>query len=249
MTVDPMRMVWRFLATAQRNGADLRPFTEVTAFVCLGRTVTGVMAHDYLLERDYELGAYIVVIAAGPWAGRVGELAGVSVPMRPSPASSGTIGRFCDKILNHLHKSGDGDIIVPQRRESVVGDDLVGGRGPRWPAGARGPRRDDVSRGREAYPGRGVSDAAGGVVGRTPAGRRGRRGDRPRVVPHVPMLRPQAARWRGGPGHNHRGKATTLRAMAPAAADVVCSKLGIAGGLPHDGGGALAAHGLLRPAR
>ena len=29
-TVDPMRLVLRFFATAQRNGADLRTFTEVT---------------------------------------------------------------------------------------------------------------------------------------------------------------------------------------------------------------------------
>ncbi|HEU4900450.1 MAG TPA: FAD-dependent oxidoreductase, partial [Actinomycetota bacterium] len=41
-TMDAMRLPLRFFATAQRNGAQLRPFTEVTGLLTAGRTVTGV---------------------------------------------------------------------------------------------------------------------------------------------------------------------------------------------------------------
>ena len=228
-TVDPMRMVFRFLATAQRNGADLRPFTEVTGLVRHGCTITGVLARDYLLERDYELGADIVVNAAGPWAGQVGALAGVSVPMRPSPGVLLALnGRFCDKILNHLHKSGDGDIIVPQRRESLVGttswvvedpDDLpvpedhvamMYREGAKLvPAVASATRRAAWSAARPLVGGGGA--ATGRELSRT--------------FQCFDHKQPDGVE---GLVTITGGKATTLRAMAQAAADVVCAKLGIA---------------------
>ena len=127
-TVDPMRLVLRLFATARRNGADLRTFTEVTGLAGTARTVSGVLARDLVTERDYELAADLVVNAAGPWSGQVGQMADVTVPMRLSPGVLLAVrGRFCGRVLNRLHKSADGDIIVPQRGLSVVGTTLVGG--------------------------------------------------------------------------------------------------------------------------
>jgi glycerol-3-phosphate dehydrogenase len=40
-TMDAMRLPLRFFATAGRNGAQLRPFTEVTGLLTTGRAVTG----------------------------------------------------------------------------------------------------------------------------------------------------------------------------------------------------------------
>jgi glycerol-3-phosphate dehydrogenase len=65
-TMDAMRMPLRFFATARRNGADIRSFTEVTGFVMTGRNLTGVTVRDHAGGRDYEIGADIVVNAAGP---------------------------------------------------------------------------------------------------------------------------------------------------------------------------------------
>ena len=49
-------------------------------------------------------------------------MAGVDVPIRPSPGVLLALrGRLCNMVINRMHKSGDGDIVVPQRALSVVG--------------------------------------------------------------------------------------------------------------------------------
>ena len=49
-------------------------------------------------------------------------MAGVDVPIRPSPGVMLALrGRLCNMVINRLHASGDGDIVVPQRGLSIVG--------------------------------------------------------------------------------------------------------------------------------
>ena len=49
-------------------------------------------------------------------------MAGVDVPIRPSPGVMLALrGRMCNMVINRMHRSGDGDIVVPQRALSVVG--------------------------------------------------------------------------------------------------------------------------------
>jgi glycerol-3-phosphate dehydrogenase len=49
-------------------------------------------------------------------------MAGASVPISPSPGVLLALhGRFCNMVINRMHKSGDGDIVVPQRGLSIVG--------------------------------------------------------------------------------------------------------------------------------
>ena len=49
-------------------------------------------------------------------------MAGVDVPLRPSPGVMLALrGRLCNMVVNRMHRSGDGDIVVPQRALSVVG--------------------------------------------------------------------------------------------------------------------------------
>ncbi len=60
--------------------------------------------------------------AAGPWGESIARMAGADVPVQPSPGVLLAVhGRWCNMVLNRLHKSGDGDIIVPQRGLSVIG--------------------------------------------------------------------------------------------------------------------------------
>ena len=121
-TVDPMRMVLRFFATAQRNGAEIWPYMEVTELLARDGLVSGAVVHDHVTGRSSEIGADVVVNAAGPWSGKVAAMADVNVPIQPSPGVLLALrGRFCNMVLNRMHKSGDGDIIVPQRGLSVVG--------------------------------------------------------------------------------------------------------------------------------
>jgi glycerol-3-phosphate dehydrogenase len=121
-TMDAMRMPLRFFATAQANGADIRPFTEVTDFVKQGNTVTAIRVRDHRSEQEYEIGGDIFINATGPWSGKIADMIGVEVPIRPSPGVMLAVyGRLANMVINHLHASGDGDIIVPQRALSVIG--------------------------------------------------------------------------------------------------------------------------------
>jgi glycerol-3-phosphate dehydrogenase len=248
-TMDPMRMPLRFFATARRNGADIKPFTEVTAITMNGRTVTGVKVRDHAAGRDYEIGADIVVNAAGPWAGKLAALAGVSVPLVISPGVLVAVrGRLCNMVVSRLRLPGDGDGVLPQRGLTIVGtsawiaddpDDLsvpkdhvvavVREGAELVPAVARAEIRAAWSAARPLMEepgktsGKGRSAGARRSVTEVPSTTHGR--DLPRDVrcfDHATDESPTE-----GFVTISGGKATTLRAMAEAAADVVCAKLGL----------------------
>ncbi len=121
-TMDAMRMPLRFFATAKHNGASIHPYMEVNDLIVHDRTVTGAVVHDHVTGQEGEIHADIVVNATGPWSEKIAAMAGVDVPIRPSPGVLLALrGRLCNMVINRCHKSGDGDIIVPQRGLSVVG--------------------------------------------------------------------------------------------------------------------------------
>ena len=227
-TVDPMRLVLRFFATAQRNGADLRTFTEVTGLCCDARTVTGVLARDLVTERHYELRADLVVNAAGPWSGRVASMAGVHVPMHLSPGVLLAVeGRFCGRVLNRLHQPADGDIIVPQRALSVVGTTSWVVEDPDVPPVPADHVATMYTEGAKLVPAlaaaplRAAWSAVRPLVGGDAAAT-GRELSRTfQCFDHKQIEGVEGLVTITG------GKATTLRAMAEAAADRVCAKLGI----------------------
>lgn len=121
-TMDAMRLPLRFFATAIHNGASIHPYTEVTELLLHDHLVSGAVVHDHATGRDVRIRADLVVNATGPWSEKVAAMAGVDVPIRPSPGVLLALrGRLCNMVINRLHKSGDGDIVVPQRALSVVG--------------------------------------------------------------------------------------------------------------------------------
>jgi len=96
-TMDAMRLPLRFLATAKHNGAVVKCYTEVTAVLKQGNTVTGVHVRDHTSGKEYDIGADVVVSAAGPWSGKIAAMAGVDVPMQPSPGVLVALrGRLCN---------------------------------------------------------------------------------------------------------------------------------------------------------
>lgn len=121
-TMDAMRMPLRFFATAKHNGADIRPYVEVTDLVVHGRVVSGAVVRDHVTGKDAEIRADVVVNATGPWSEKIARMAEVDVPIQPSPGVLLALrGRLCNMVVNRLHASGDGDIVVPQRGLSIVG--------------------------------------------------------------------------------------------------------------------------------
>jgi glycerol-3-phosphate dehydrogenase len=247
-TMDALRVPLRFFATARRNGAEIRPFTEVMAVTMAGRTVSGVRVRDHAAGRDYEIGADVVVNAAGAWAGKVAALADVVVPVVISPGVLVAVrGRHCNMAVNRLRAPGDGDLVLPQRGQTVVGasawiaddpDDLavpadhvemiVRESAELVPAIARAEIRAAWSAARPLI-GEGDSSGRRGPGGSKrgakggPAAHDGRELARDlRCFDHAADETPTE-----GFVTIAGGKATTMRAMAEAAADVVCAKLGL----------------------
>ncbi|MDQ3210917.1 MAG: FAD-dependent oxidoreductase, partial [Actinomycetota bacterium] len=121
-TMDAMRMPLRFFATAKANGAALLSWVDVIDLELGGGIVSGARVRDLVTGREIRIGADLVVNATGPWCEQVARMAGVDVPIRPSPGVMLAVrGRLTNMVVNRLHASGDGDIVVPQRALTVVG--------------------------------------------------------------------------------------------------------------------------------
>jgi glycerol-3-phosphate dehydrogenase len=226
-TMDAWRLPMHFFATARANGADIRPFTEVVGLQTRSGGITAVETVDYRTGSRRSYRCDMVVNAAGPWAGQLAALAGLSLPLQPGPGVMVAVeGRVTNMVINRLHPAGEGDIIIPQRRLSLLGTTL-------WLANAP----DVVSPPADQH--RRIVDLCG------------------RMVPAVWEAPVRSIWWAVRPlmaeggakdaqaisrdfgciDHSERdhleglisvigGKATTLRAMAETAADLICKKTG-----------------------
>jgi sarcosine oxidase subunit beta len=74
---DPNSVVQGYAAGARRLGAKLLTDAEVTGIRVAGAKIQGVVT------ARGEIATRTVVDAAGPWAGKVGEMAGVDIPIVP----------------------------------------------------------------------------------------------------------------------------------------------------------------------
>jgi glycerol-3-phosphate dehydrogenase len=227
-TVDPMRLILRFAATARHNGADVRPYMEVTGLLVHDGSVTGASVRDHVTGRTADVDADLVVNAAGPWSGKVAAMAGTTVPIAPSPGVLLALhGRFCNMVINRMHKSGDGDIVVPQRGLSIVGTTSWVVEDP-----------DDLSV-PEDHVERMYTEGSKLIPALRHADRRAAwSAARPLVGSSAAATGRELSRTFQTFDHAERdgvegfvtitgGKSTTLRGMAELCGDVVCRKLGI----------------------
>ncbi|MBN1829364.1 MAG: FAD-dependent oxidoreductase [Deltaproteobacteria bacterium] len=123
--MDAWRLPLHFAATARLNGAVISEFTETVGIDVHAGSVNGVRLFDRFRHKEYVLPGDIVVNAAGAWAGRVASLAGLVVPLRPAPGVMVSINaRLTNMVINRLHGASEGDIVVPQRRLSILGTTL-----------------------------------------------------------------------------------------------------------------------------
>jgi glycerol-3-phosphate dehydrogenase len=228
-TMDAMRMPLRFFATAKHGGAGIHSYMEVEGLLVHDHLVSGAVVLDHVTGKEGEIRADIVVNATGPWAELIAAMAGVDVPIRPSPGVLLALrGRLSNMVINRMHKSGDGDIVVPQRALSIVGtsswtvddpDDL-------------GVPEDHVRRmyeeGSKLIPAvktaefRAAWSAARPLIGSTDQVDSGRELSRTfKTYDHKETDGVEGFVTITG------GKGTTLRGMAELCANVICAKLGI----------------------
>ena len=121
-TMDAWRLPLHFFAAAQAGGARILSFHKVEGLILTGGRLTGARVQDLRSGRSRTLPADLAVNAAGPWAGQIAALAGVKVPVRPGPGVMVSVnGRLTNMVINRLQPAGEGDILVPQRNLTVIG--------------------------------------------------------------------------------------------------------------------------------
>jgi glycerol-3-phosphate dehydrogenase len=119
---EPFHFCLAFLATARTNGAEVRTYNEVLELRTEGGAVSGLKVRDHRTGVTSMIGADLVVNAAGPWVGEIAAMAGLSVPVTPTPGVMVTMDvRLNNLVINRLNRPADGDIVVPQRATSIIG--------------------------------------------------------------------------------------------------------------------------------
>jgi len=120
---DPLRLGMAFAASAKNRGAVFLSFYQVENIHVNGKSMAdSVTVIDRNSNQSIQLYADIIINASGAWAGRIAGLAGVSVPVIPSPGVMVAFEkRMTNRVINRLSLPGDGDILIPQRRMSVIG--------------------------------------------------------------------------------------------------------------------------------
>ena len=221
----PSRLVAANAADARDHGATIHTNAPVEDIAVEDGRVQSVHlggAVDDDIEADY------VVNAAGAWAESIGEMAGLSVSMKPTRGVMVSVD-YDDlgPVLNRCRDPDDGDIVVPHESEVVLGTTSVEVDDPDDYEEADWEVDRSVEECAEMLPP--VADAE---PGRTWWGVR-------------PLYAPDEDE-RGGRGISRGffrldhaddgvanmasivgGKLTTYRQMAGATADLVCDKLGV----------------------
>ena len=129
--IDPFRLCVANAADAIDHGARIETHTEVTDVLVDDGEVVGVevahesgegsFVHGEAGHRE-EIYADHVINATGAWAGRIGEMAGVDVAVRPSKGVMTVMNvRQVDTVINRCKPKGDADIVVPHETTCILG--------------------------------------------------------------------------------------------------------------------------------
>ncbi len=225
-TFDPLRLALAFAATAKKNGAKFRTFTEARSLILDGKgAVVGINILDRASNKQSELRGEMVINATGAWAGEITKMAGADVPVQPTPGVMVAYDeRFVQRAINRLNKPGDGDIIVPQRRMAVVGTSSFEVTDLDYVPVFEDHVKLMLERGAELIPAIRNAKMRGKYMAIRPliGGGMGRSSARTfKCYDHKETDNVDGLVTITG------GKATTLRAMAEKTADIVCEKLSL----------------------
>ena len=226
-TFEPLRLALAFAASAKHSGAQFQLYTEVEGMALDGKgNVTGVKVWDRKTGERKNIAADIVVNATGAWAGEITMMAGLYVPVKPTPGIMVAFDqRLTDRPVNRLCEPEDGDIVLPQRRMVVVGTTAFEVEYVDYVRVVEEQIQMMVSRGSELVPAirethmRGVFMSSRPLVGS---------GSETRSIARTfKCFDHKESDSIDGLVTITGGKATTCRAMAEKTADIVCTKLGI----------------------
>jgi glycerol-3-phosphate dehydrogenase len=125
--VFPSRLCAANAADADAHGGSVCPNTPVEDLIVENGEITTA---SFAGDRD-DITVDIVVNAAGAWAGRIAEMAGLTVEMAPSRGVMVAVEYdSLGPVLNRCRAPGDGDIVVPHPDQAVLGTTSVPVSGP-----------------------------------------------------------------------------------------------------------------------
>jgi glycerol-3-phosphate dehydrogenase len=129
--VDPFRLVVANAASAQEHGARVETHSTVADLLVEDGEVVGLEVehesgpgkHVHGTESGTErIRADHVINATGAWAGRIGDMAGVDIEVRPSKGVMTIMNvRQVDSVVNRCRPKGDADIVVPHETTAILG--------------------------------------------------------------------------------------------------------------------------------
>ncbi len=226
---DAFRVPLAFFAAARRLGAEIRPWVEVVGFERSNGRIVAAHLIDRLSQtaREERLEADFFVSATGAWAGKVGALAGVDVPITPAPGAMLAVrGRLTDRVLSRLRRASDGDILVPQRGLSIIGSTERLADNPDAVLPTEAEAEFLKRAGAELAPTFAKAEVhAVWAAARPLAGRAS--GEGRSISRDFAVIDHSSRDGLSGFATVIGGKATVLRAMAEKSADLVCRLLGV----------------------
>jgi glycerol-3-phosphate dehydrogenase len=121
--IDAWKTIWSMARGVTERGGRVMPYHAAVAIHRDGDEVTGARLRDTRSGEEVDVEARMTVNAAGAWAGRVADLAGIE-GVRILPGRGIMIAmnhRLVNTVVNRCQMPSDGDIIVPIRTVSVIG--------------------------------------------------------------------------------------------------------------------------------
>ncbi len=226
-TIDAWRLPLHFVSSARAYGAEFFPFHEIRGIDVRAGSVVGIDVFNCQTQQQTKIKGDLFINATGAWAGRVAKLAGIEVPIQPGPGVMVAVEqRLTDMVINRMHEAGEGDIIVPQRGLSLLGTSLWLADDPEMVELPRAHIDRMIENCAQMVPA--IRDVP--IRAAWSAARPLVRDDRASEPQHISRT---FHCYDHKTTHNLEGfvsiiggKATTLRAMAESAADLVCRKTG-----------------------
>lgn len=226
-TFEPLRLALAFAATAKAHGAVFKPYHQVQRLLQDGQQkVIGVEVLDRTSGETYQLFADCIVSATGAWAGQLAALAGVKVPVQPTPGVMVAFDqRLSERVVNRLCPPDDGDIALPQRRMMVVGTTSFEVEDVNYVPVFEDQVQMMIDRGADLLPNLRKTKMRGAYMSSRPLVGKGT--EARSMARTFKCFDHAESEGIEGFVTITGGKATTCRAMAEKTADVVCKKLGI----------------------
>ncbi len=224
--VFPSRLTAANAVAARREGAEIRPRAPVAHVRTDGDRVTGVD-----VESDDDTATIVaehVVNATGAWAGEIGAMAGVDIPMRPSKGVLVAVDNDgVDRVVSRARPPGDADSVVPQGSELLLGTTSAPVDDPDEFSRESSAVSYVLEESAELIPSIADSSVRRSFWGVRPLYSPTERDDTRTISRSIALLDHRERDGVDGFTTIVGGKLTTYRKMAELAADHVCERLGV----------------------